>query len=62
LMPRKLSTLHLLFSNLGARFLNEIFLFLYCSVQKLSLTVWPYPMPGACWTVPAVPDLLALPL
>jgi hypothetical protein len=48
LMPRKLSTLHLLFSNLGARFLNEIFLFLYCSVQKLSLTVWPYSMPGAC--------------
>jgi hypothetical protein len=37
LMPRKLSTLHLLFSNLGARFLNEIFHFLYYSVQKLSL-------------------------
>jgi hypothetical protein len=33
-MLRKLNTPLLLFSNLGAWFLNEIFRFLYCGVRK----------------------------
>jgi hypothetical protein len=33
-MPRKLNTPLLLFSDLGAWFLNEIFRFLYCSARK----------------------------
>jgi len=33
---------------------------LWCT-KTLLWPVWPYSMPGACWTVPAVPNLLALP-
>ena len=39
----------------------DIFFPLLRSATTLLLTFWPYSRPGACWTVPAVPDLLAWP-
>jgi len=38
-MPRKLNTPLLLFSDLGAWFLNEIFRFLYCGARKAFLAI-----------------------
>jgi len=60
-MPRKLNTPQLLFSDLGEWFLDEVFRFLHCGAKSLLWPFWPYSTPGACRTVPAAPDLFALP-
>jgi len=61
-VPRKLNTPLLLFWDLGVRFLWSGIVFpLSWSAKTLFWPFWPYSRPGACQTVPAVPDLLALP-
>jgi len=38
LMPRKLNSSLLLFSDFGARFLNQLLCFLYCSTRKAAIS------------------------
>jgi len=59
-MRRTLNTPLVLFSDLGAWFHNEIFRYLDCRANSLLWPFWPYSTPGACRTVPAVPDTHAL--
>ena len=60
-VPRGLNTPLLFFLDLGVWFAYEIFRSSIEPREKPFWSFWPYSTPGACRTVPAVPNLLALP-